>query len=42
MIIDICLILAVALFVFIGSRRGFIKETVSLVGVVLSLLIANQ
>lgn len=40
MIIDICLILAVALFVFIGSRRGFIKETVSLVGVVLSLLIA--
>lgn len=40
MIIDICLILAIALFVFIGSRRGFIKEAVSLVGVVLSLLIA--
>lgn len=40
MIIDICLILAVVLFAFIGSKRGFIKEIVSLVGVVVSVLLA--
>ncbi|MBE6799252.1 MAG: CvpA family protein [Ruminococcaceae bacterium] len=40
MIIDICLVLAVILFAFIGSKRGFVKEIVSLVGVVVSVLLA--
>ena len=40
MIIDILIILAVILFGFIGSKRGFIKEAVSLVGVIVSILLA--
>ena len=40
MIIDILIVLALAVFVFIGTKRGFIKEAVSLVSIVIAALLA--